>query len=137
MDSVNHTLASAGIILFLIGLLNGFAIPLGRSPRLSLSAHTTAVQSGTFLIALGIFWPFIEAPGGWGTIISHVLWISLHVLWLALFLSGVLGAGRSLPLAGGGVETKPLIQAAVSTTLHAGTLGTTLAVAIVAYWTIR
>lgn len=50
-------LAKAGLWLFLAGLLIGAAIPKFTSPRLALSAHLTAVQSGTALLAIGWFWP--------------------------------------------------------------------------------
>ena len=132
MPDINHQLALAGVILFLLGLLNGFGIALGRSPRLGLSAHLTAVQSGTFLIAISMLWSHIGFPDGTSGAIGAALWVSLYLLWLALFLAGLLGAGRGLPIAGGGIETKPLYQTAVSVLLITGILGTTLATAAIA-----
>lgn len=132
MVEINHELALAGIVLFLLGLLNGFVIPLGRSPRLGLSAHLTGVQSGTFLIAMAVVWPHIVIPGSLGPFMSAALSVSLYLLWLALCLAGLLGAGRGLPIAGGGIETTPFHQRVVSVLLIAGTLGTTLATAAIA-----
>jgi hydroxylaminobenzene mutase len=134
VPEINQPLALAGVVLFLLGLLNGFTISLGRSPRLGLSAHLTAVQSGTFLIAMGLLWPYIDVPAGWSVITGSVLWISLYSLWLALLLAGLFGAGRGLPIAGGGVRTKPAYQIAVSTLLFAGMFGTTFDVFAIAYW---
>lgn len=54
MAHPSTTLCFAGLLLFMLGLLNGFAIPRLQSPRLGLSAHLAAVQSGTFLIAIGL-----------------------------------------------------------------------------------
>lgn len=133
MVGIDHQLALAGIVLFLLGLLNGFAIGLGRSPRLGLSAHLTGVQSGTFLIAMALLWPHIVFPGGMSRFMSAALWVSLYLLWLALCLAGLLGAGRGLPIAGGGIETRPLYQRVVSVLLIAGILGTTLATAAIAF----
>lgn len=133
MVEINQQLALAGIVLFLLGLLNAFIIPLGRSPRLGLSAHLTGVQSGTFLIAMAVLWPHIVLPGGINRFLSAALWISLYLLWLALCLAGLLGAGNGLPIAGGGIETKPFYQRVVSVLLTAGTLGTTLATAFIAF----
>lgn len=134
MHDVNQPLALAGLVLFLLGLLNGAVIPLGRSPRLLLSAHLTGVQSGTFLIAVGLLWPHIGLPAAWREPTSYLLWLSLYALWLALLLAGLLGAGRGLPIAGGGIETKPQYQRAVSVLLTAGIAGTTMATAAAAYW---
>lgn len=133
MSDVNHQLALTGIVLFLLGLFNGFAIPLGRSPRLGLSAHLTGVQSGTFLIAMSVLWPHIVFPGGMSGFMSTALWVSLYLLWLALCLAGLLGAGRGLPIAGGGIETRPFYQRVVTVLLIAGTLGTTLATAAITF----
>ena len=133
MVEINRQLALAGIVLFLLGLLNGFIIALGRSPRLGLSAHLTGVQSGTFLIAMAVLWPHILLPGGISRFMSAALWVSLYLLWLALCLAGLLGAGRGLPIAGGGIETRPFYQRVVSVLLIAGILGTTLATAAIAF----
>jgi (hydroxyamino)benzene mutase len=136
LTDVDHQLALAGIILFLLGLLNGFIIPLGRSPRLGLSAHLTAVQSGTFLIAMAVLWPHIGLPSGARDIVASGLWISLYMLWLSLCLAGLLGAGRGLPIAGGGIETTPLRQMLVSTLLGIGVVGSTIATAFIALFII-
>jgi (hydroxyamino)benzene mutase len=136
MPGVNHQLAIVGIVLFLMGLLNGFVIALGRSPRLGLSAHLTGVQSGTFLIAMSVLWPHIGFPDGWGGFIGAALWVSLYLLWLALCVAGLLGAGHGLPIAGGGIEAKPSHQAVVSLLLMAGILGTTLVTTVIAFFVI-
>lgn len=136
MSEIDQPLTQAGMVLFLLGLLNGFIIPFSRSPRLSLSAHLTAVQTGTFLIAVGLLWPALDIATSWNAPISHGLWISAYALWLALFFAGLLGAGRHLPIAGQGIRTKPVYQYAVSALLFAGIAGTTIATAIITYWAI-
>jgi (hydroxyamino)benzene mutase len=132
MSDINSELAISGVVLFLLGLLNGFAIPFGRSPRLGLSAHLTAVQSGTFLIAMSAIWPHIKFSVGLAQVLSTALWSSLYLLWLALFFAGILGAGRGLPIAGGGIEAKPFQQRAVSAILMTGTLSATVVIGIIA-----
>jgi (hydroxyamino)benzene mutase len=134
MSDVNQPLALAGMILFLLGLLNGFAIPLGRSPRLGLSAHLTAVQSGTFLIAVALLWPHIGIPAAFGVMVGNLLWVSLYALWLALLLAGLFGAGHRLPIAGSGIEAKPAAQTIVSALLVTGIAGTTIASGAIAFW---
>lgn len=136
MPDINHELALAGILLFLLGLLNGFIIARGRSPRIGLSAHLTAVQSGTFLIAMSVLWSHIDFPDGMGGFIGAALWVSLYLLWLALCLAGLLGAGRGLPIAGSGVESKPSHQTVVSVLLMTGILGTTIMTAIIALFMV-
>jgi len=121
-------LGASGFVLFFLGLVNGFLIPMGRSPRLGLSAHLTGVQSGTFLIAAGLFWPNLHLAPSWSGIVAHAMWISLYAVWLSLLLAGLFGAGRGLPIAGQGITTTPAKQALVSILLIGGSLGVLLAV---------
>jgi hydroxylaminobenzene mutase len=122
-------LGAAGLSLFMLGLINGFLIPVGRSPRLGLSAHLTGVQSGTFLIAVGLFWPQMHLAPAWSMPLAHATWISLYAVWFSLLLAGLFGAGRGLPIAGQGIETTRAKQTFVSILLIGGSLGIALAIA--------
>jgi (hydroxyamino)benzene mutase len=116
----------AGLLLFVLGLLNGLWIQRTRAPRLSLSAHLTAVQSGTFLMAiawaiplLGIS-PFLANSIAWG------LAASLHLLWFGFCLAGIWAAGRGLPIAGEGHDASPSRRNVVTALIAAGAFGTIL-----------
>ncbi|HXQ16393.1 MAG TPA: hypothetical protein VN814_17375 [Caulobacteraceae bacterium] len=118
-------LCFTGVLLFLLGLLTGFAIPRCRSPRLGLSAHLTGVQSGTFLLALGLLWPRLALAPIWSAVLANGTWASLYMVWLSLLLAAVFGAGRGLPIAGGGITTTAAKQTAVTALLALGSLGVT------------
>ena len=122
-------LCFSGVLLFLLGLLTGFGIPRCRSPRLGLSAHLTGVQSGTFLLALGLVWPRLSMSPTWSAILANGTWASLYMVWLSLLLAAIFGAGRGLPIAGGGITTTPARQAVVTVLLVVGSLGIAVAVA--------
>jgi hydroxylaminobenzene mutase len=115
-------LCFAGVLLFLIGLLTGFAIPRCRSPRLGLSAHLTGVQSGTFLLALGLLWPRLSLAATWSAILANATWASLYMVWLSLLLAAIFGAGRGLPIAGQGITTTAVKQTMVSVLMALGSL---------------
>ena len=125
---MSDILCASGMVLFLLGLLTGFAIPALRSPRIGLSAHLTGVQSGTFLIACGLLWPRLSL-GRWDGAVGHTLWLSLYAVWLSLVLAGLFGAGRGLPIAGQGITTTTAKQAVVSVLLIGGSLAVLVAVA--------
>jgi hydroxylaminobenzene mutase len=131
-------LCLAGVVLFLLGLLNGFAIPRMKSPRLGLSAHLTGVQSGTFLIAAGLLWAKLQLTTTWSGVVADVLWVSLYLLWLSLLLAGFFGAGRGLDIAGQGMTTTHGRQVAVTALMALGSVGCVLAlVALLALWPWR
>jgi (hydroxyamino)benzene mutase len=104
----------AGAWLFLLGLLQGVAVPLFANPRMGLSAHLTAVQGGTALMILGVVWslalwsePF-EKMALWTTLVGT------YGLWLGLTLAAATGASDALPMAGQGYSASRLTELAVS-----------------------
>ena len=137
MDA-SQVLCFAGLALFMLGLLNGLAIPRMRSPRLGLSAHLTGVQAGTFLIAVGLMWPRLSLSQAWSEMLANGLWVSMLLIWVSLVLAGVFGAGQGLAIAGQGMTTTPVRQRLVSVLLIAGSLGGLVAVAaMLALWRWR
>ena len=129
MSNAAEILCFSGVLLFLFGLLTGFMIPRCRSPRLGLSAHLTGVQSGTFLLALGLLWQRLSTSPAWGLILANGTWACLYMVWLSLLLAAIFGAGRGLPIAGQGITTTPARQTAVTVLLVVGSLGIVAAMA--------
>jgi hydroxylaminobenzene mutase len=119
----SEILCFAGLVLFLLSLVNGAALPRMRSPRLGLSAHVTGLQGGTFLIAVGVMWPRLALGGTLSSVLANGLWVSMDVLWLALLLAGVFGAGHGFGIAGQGITTTAGRQRLVTVLLAAGSLG--------------
>lgn len=95
-------LGKSGFLLFAIGLALGLAIPAVRNPRMALSAHLTAVPTGPALIAAALFWPQLNVPRGWEAVIVYGLIASSYILVGGIFVAAILGASRSLPIAGAG-----------------------------------
>lgn len=114
MGDVNFALGKAGLILFTIGLALGAFIPKFRNPRMGLSAHLTAVQAGTALIAFGLFWPYFNVAGWASGLLSISLILSSGLLVVGLCLAAAFGASKSLPLAGNGFRANPAIETIVS-----------------------
>jgi hydroxylaminobenzene mutase len=102
MARITSVLCYAGVLLFLLGLLTGFAIPALKVPRIGLSAHLAATQMGIALIAFGFLWERLTFWNGWSAPLAHVLWISFYLTWAAILLGGIWGTGRALPIAGVG-----------------------------------
>lgn len=135
MSPPQEFLAVSGLLLFTLGLINGVLIPMTLSPRLSLSAHLTAVQSGTFLIAIAWMWPAFGLADPVSDTLAPLLSGSLIILWLALFLSGVWNAGRDLPIAGQGATSTASRQKVVSLLLRIGSVGTLLSsIVLIVAW---
>jgi hydroxylaminobenzene mutase len=107
MEGVSSTLSFMGALLFLLGLLTGFGIPMFRSPRIGVSAHLDAIESGLGLIVFGLLIPHLTISLGWASLIADTMWISLYLGWLGLLFGAVYGTGRTIPIAGAGVSAEP------------------------------
>lgn len=137
-DALQALLAWSGVLLFLLGLLTGVAIPAVRAPRIALSAHVAAIESGLALIAVGLLGARLALSDGWAAAIAHGLWISLYVLWVGLLVGAIFGTGKTLPIAGAGLRAKPWQEATAFALIGAGSLGSAAAVAaLLLQWSWR
>ena len=133
--AVSNLLCFTGVLLFVMGLVTGFAIPAFRSSRIGLSAHLTGLQSGTALIAFGFLWPRVAFWPGWDVPLAYAVWISFYLLFFALVLGAVWGTGRSLPIAGGSMKAQPWQERATLGIMALGSFGCLGALAMVlAQW---
>jgi hydroxylaminobenzene mutase len=88
MDIVERRLVFAGLALFVFGMAIGFFLKVFPNPRAALSAHLNAVQSGTFLMVLGLVWPKLAVWKSLASPLSHAVWIA----FVAVEVGMVLGA---------------------------------------------
>src|ERR1700729_82818 len=115
-----------GLVLFVIGLLTGFAIPMLKNPRMGLTSHLEGVLNGMFLALLGLLWPHVHLSQAWGVSAVVLIVYSAWANWLGTLLAAAWGAGRRLaPIAAGDHEASKAKESTV------GFLLNSLAVAIV------
>src|SRR5947209_8480474 len=109
MDAIGSQtkLIQLGLLLFLIGLVNGAVVQKVRNPRMGLSAHLTGVQNGLVLIVFGLLWSRVPPTGALPTLAYWGALYSMYGLWLGLFLAAVWGTSRTTPLAGAGFSSTP------------------------------
>ena len=107
-----------GIVLFLLGLLAGFAVPLVANPRMGLASHLEGLLNGMFLIALGLVWTKLQL-GKTGCRVAWALAIcGTFANWAATLLAAIWGAGRSMPIAAGGRVGTPAQEMVVDGLLY-------------------
>lgn len=135
-DATGHRLIQLGMLLFLAGLLTGFAIPLMENPRVGLSSHLEGVLNGLFLLVLGFVWPRLELSG-WKSRITAVLAVfGTFANWLATLLAGIWGAGAMMPIAAGDHAGTPLQESVVAALLVSLSLAM-LATCVIVIWALR
>jgi hydroxylaminobenzene mutase len=91
-----------GVLLLLLGLLTGFAIPAMQNPRMGLSSHLEGTFNGMLLILFGVIWTKLHLS------IRTLKWgfglalFGTFTNWVTTLLAGIWGAGAAMmPLAGG------------------------------------
>lgn len=99
-----HRLIEAGILLFLIGLIIGLAVPAFANPRMVLSSHLESLFNGVFLVLVGLIWSRVVLSKRSKTALFWALLYGTFANMTATLLAAVWGAGRMMPIAAEGLE---------------------------------
>lgn len=136
MDDNKRRLIWHGMLLFLVGLLTGFAEQRFVNPRMGLAAHLEGVMNGTFLVALGAVWAEVKLSPG---LKAATFWITLYgayVNWLTTALAALLGTAALSPITAAG-HTGRAGQETLITVLFLSVGITTVLSAILILWGLR
>jgi hydroxylaminobenzene mutase len=106
-SGTSRVLCRLGVLLILLGLATGAAIPLFDDARRGLAAHTTGVQNGILLTLLGLLWQRLWLPPALLRLTAGAGVFSLYAIWLAFLLTASFGAGPGAAVAGAGVSFGP------------------------------
>ena len=90
-----------GMLLFLLGLLTGLAMPKFTNPRMGLAAHLEGVMNGTFLLALGAAWREVRLPSRWNAAAYWLVLLGTYGNWTSTTLAAIFGTAAMTPIAAG------------------------------------
>lgn len=121
-----YELIVAGAILFLLGLVQGVALPFVKNPRMALSAHTDGLRSRLALIASGVIWNLFDLSQVQFQIAFYSALIGYYGLWIGITPASITGASRALPMAGESYSGSPAAE--LLATLLTRTSGTLILV---------
>ncbi len=136
VSSRSQRLLQLGILLFLLGLLVGFAVPSLANPRMALASHLEGIMNGLFLAVLGLVWPRLTLPGKPSTTLFWLAIYGTFANWAGTLLAAFWGAGASMPLAAGahrGSAAQELIIDGLLISLALGMIG----VCVLTLWGLR
>lgn len=102
-----------GVLLFLLGLLVGFAVPALANPRMGLSSHIEGVLNGMFLMLLGLIWTRLQLSARWLGISFGLSLYGAFANWLAMLVAALFNAGKTLTVAADGKEGHPAAEAVI------------------------
>lgn len=88
---IGHRLIQLGVLLFLLGLMTGFVVPVLALPRMGLASHLEGLMNGIFLMALGLVWPRLSLTAFWHQVSFWLAVFGTFANWLAVLLSAFWG----------------------------------------------
>ncbi len=138
MKNFGHArwLQRAGVLLFLLGLLNGFIVHQQPLPRVALEAHVIALMSGIFLFALGLAWPRLRFGSALSRIGLALAVYGFYAGWMIYLVAGISGIGGMFPLAAAGLRGAALHERMVSLALASAALAM-IALCVLLFWGLR
>lgn len=107
LEPAGRALAVTGGALFLAGLVQGLFVDAFANPRMALSAHLDAVQSGMAVMIAGAFWSSVRFGPLAESIARWTLAVGMVGLWMGITLAAMTGASEALPMAGEGYSAAP------------------------------
>jgi hydroxylaminobenzene mutase len=110
---IRRRLVRHGLLLFLLGLITGFVLPVMTNPRAGLAGHLEGVMNGMFLVIVGLAWSDLKLSSRAGQAVSWLASFGAYANWAATTASGVLGTSKGTPIAGAGFHASPLAEHAV------------------------
>ncbi|HVN28590.1 MAG TPA: hypothetical protein VMT64_08900 [Candidatus Binataceae bacterium] len=102
-----------GVLLFLLGLLTGLAIPIINNHRMGLSAHLEALLNGILLLALGCLWPQLRLSERAAGAAFGLALYGTYANWFFTLLGAILGTKALTPQAGAGFTASTLSEIVV------------------------
>ena len=131
--SRQRSLISVGTILFLLGLLTGFAIPGFDNSRMGLASHLEGVMNGTFLIALGAVWGHLQLTTRFESAAYWLLIYGAYANWIFVTFAAIFGTSAITPIAGKGYAGEAWQELIVSIGLGSVGIAMVLGAAILVY----
>ena len=92
--AMQDVLICLGLVLFLLGLLTGLAVPATKNPRMAVASHLQGMTNGPFLIVVGLLWPKLDLSHLWQVVTVVLLAYGTYANWLATQLGALWGAGH-------------------------------------------
>jgi hydroxylaminobenzene mutase len=126
LDRNGRSLVVAGAVLFLAGLLQGFVVDQFANPRMALSAHLDAVQSGMAVMLAGAFWSTARWSRSVESVARSTLAAGMVGLWGGITLAALTGASEALPMAGEGFAAGPGAELATTATIISSSIALAL-----------
>ncbi len=134
MGTRDEGMLTAGVVLFLLGLLTGLLLASGAAivanPRGLLAGHMEAMMNGMFLMLVGLIFGRVVLSSGWRALCRGALLYGAFANWCFSSFTGILGTSEATPIAGAGYHGTPFAEQAMLVGLVSVALATLVGVVL-------
>ncbi len=114
MNEQRRRMLRHGMVLFVLGLVCGFAESKFTNPRMGLAAHLEGLMNGTFLLALGGVWAEVRLAPSLKTTAYWVLLYGAYANLLFTTLGAAFGTAALSPISAAGHTGQPWQESLVT-----------------------
>jgi hydroxylaminobenzene mutase len=114
MREKGQSLLALGVVLFMLGLLSGFAIQAMANPRMGLAGYLEGVMNGTFLMVVGVAWVRLNLSARLESVTYWLVLYGTYANLLFVQMAAIFGTSRTTPIAGAGYQGLPWQESLVS-----------------------
>ena len=107
MKDFNRRLMFHGMLLFIVGLLTGFAEQHFANVRMGLAAHLEGLMNGIFLLTLGAIWTQVRLSTKALTVAFWTVLYGTYFNWFITVLAASFGTAALSPITGVGHTGQP------------------------------
>ena len=133
----SHRLLQVGMVVFLLALFTGLAVPSFAVPRLGLSTHLVGLMQSFFLLIAGLLWPRLGLSRRVARLGVILAIYGCSVAWTANLLAAIWGAGASMvPLAAGSARGSAIQEMVITIALMSAAVAL-IAVTLLIIWGLR
>ncbi len=137
MREKGQSLLALGVVLFMLGLLSGFAIQAMANPRMGLAGHLEGVMNGTFLMVVGVAWVRLNLSARLESVTYWLVLYGTYANLLFVQMAAIFGTSRTTPIAGAGYKGLPWQESLVSIGLVSVGITMVLACALMIWGFVR
>ena len=114
MEPIYRRLMWHGMLLFMLGLVTGFAEQHFTNVRMGLAAHLEGVMNGNFLVAVGAIWAEVRLPPAGKKVAYWTALYGTYVNWLVTTLAAIFGTAALSPITAPGHNGLPWQESLVT-----------------------
>lgn len=117
---VKRRLLWHGMLIVLLALATGVAVPAFTNPRMGLSAHLGGIMTGVVVALIGAVWQELRLASRTGEVLFWTTIVAGYTNFGGLVLAAIFGTSGMTPIAGAGHAGAPWQELLVDATLVSG-----------------